>query len=162
MSRQSARSGLRPDQKPPELSRPWEIIVVVSGEVYLSLHDRPVIIHLYEQGKSTCEISEFFGFCVAAVRRVRQQFKERGTLQPQTHRCGRKTLLTAGRKARLQKLLDAQPDATLAELGSRLDRPFGTSTMDLWLRKLGLTCKKNAARRRTKPPRRGRKKGALA
>jgi hypothetical protein len=38
MSRQSARSGLRPDQKPPELSRPWEIIVVVSGEVYLSLH----------------------------------------------------------------------------------------------------------------------------
>jgi hypothetical protein len=39
MSRQSARSGLRPDQKPPELSRPWGIIVVVSGEVYLSLHD---------------------------------------------------------------------------------------------------------------------------
>ena len=38
MSRQSARSGLRPDQKPPELSRPCGIIVVVSGEVYLSLH----------------------------------------------------------------------------------------------------------------------------
>jgi formylmethanofuran:tetrahydromethanopterin formyltransferase len=38
MSRESVRSGLRPDQKPPELSRLWGIIVVVSGEVYLSLH----------------------------------------------------------------------------------------------------------------------------
>ena len=99
---------------------------------------------------------------MAAVRRVRQQFKERGTLVPQTHLCGRKTLLTARRKARLQKLVQAQPEATLAELGARLDRPFGTSTMDLWLRRLGLTYKKNAARRRTEPPRRSRTKKSLA
>jgi transposase len=123
---------------------------------------RERIIHLYEQGKSTNEIAEFFGFCVAAVRRVRQQFKARGTLQPQTHRCGRKSLLTARRKARLQKLVAQQPDVTLAELGTRLDRPFRTSTMDLWLRRLGLTYKKNAARRRTGPPRRGRPTGNLA
>jgi transposase len=123
---------------------------------------RQRIIHLYERGKNTREISEFLGFCVAAVRRVRQQFKERGTLQPQTHLCGRKTLLTTARQARLQKLVDAQPDATLAELGAGLDRPFRTSTVDLWLRRLGLTYKKNAARRRAKPARRGRKKSALA
>jgi transposase len=123
---------------------------------------RQRIIQLYEQGRSTRDIAEFFGFCVAAVRRVRQQFKERGTLQPQTHLCGRKTLLTAGRKARLQKLVAGRPDATLAELGAGMDRPFWTSTIDLWLRKLGLTYKKNAARHRAKPPRRGRKKGALA
>lgn len=79
---------------------------------------------------------------MAAVRRVRQQFKARGTLEPQTHLCGRKTLLTARRKTRLQKLVAAQPDATLAELGARMDRPFRTSTMDLWLRQLGLTYKK--------------------
>jgi transposase len=123
---------------------------------------RERIIHLYEQGKSTADIAEFSGFCVAAVRRVRQHFKDRGTLKPQTHLCGRKTLLTARRKTRLQKLVAAQPDATLAELGTRLDRPFGTSTVDLWLRRLGLSYKKNAARRRTAPPRRGRTKGALA
>ena len=123
---------------------------------------RERIIHLYEQGKSTDEIAAFFGFCVAAVRRVRQQFKARGTLRPQTHRCGRKTLLTARRKARLEKLVAQQPDATLAELGTRMDRPFRTSTMDLWLRRLGLTYKKNAARRRTEPSRRGRKAGDLA
>jgi transposase len=76
--------------------------------------------------------------------------------------CGRKTLLTAAGKARLQKLVEGQPDATLAGLGARLDRPFGTSTVDLWLRKLGLTCKKNAVRRRAEPPGRGRKKSPLA
>jgi transposase len=128
----------------------------------IPLSARQRILQLYQQGKSTCDISEFFGFCVAAVRRVRQQFKQRGTLQPQTHLCGRKTLLTAARKVRLQKLVAAQPDATLAELGARMDRPFGTSTMDLWLRKLGLSYKKNAARRRTGSVRRGRKKGPLA
>ena len=123
---------------------------------------RQRILQLYEQGESTAEIAESLGFCVAAVRRVRQQFQARGTLEPQTHLCGRKTFLTARRQACLQKLVAAQPDATLAELGSRFDRPFGTSTVDLWLRRLGLSYKKNAARRRAAAPGRGRKKGALA
>src|SRR5580700_6603740 len=100
---------------------------------------RQRILELYEQGKSTAQISEFLGFCVAAVRRVRQQSQERGTLEPRTHLCGRKTLLTARRKKRLEKLLAGRPDSTLRELGQQLDRPFRTSTVDLWLRKLGLT-----------------------
>ena len=123
---------------------------------------RQRILDLYEQGESTVEIVEALGFCVAAVRRVRQQFQARGTLEPQTHLCGRKSLLTARRKARLQKLVAAQPDATLAELGARLDRPFGTSTVDLWLRRLKLSYKKNAARRRAAAPGRGPTKGTLA
>lgn len=84
---------------------------------------RKRILELYESGKSTQEIAQFSGFCVAAVRRVRQQFRERGTLEPQTDLCGRKTLLTEGRKQRLRKLLSEQPDVTLAELGARMDRP---------------------------------------
>ena len=120
------------------------------------------ILQLYVRNKSTREISEFLGFCVAAVRRVRQQFRQRGTLQPQTHLCGRRTLLTQARKQRLQRLLSEQPDATLAELGARMDRPFRTSTIDLWLRQLGWRYKKNAVRRRTKSTGRGRKKGSLA
>ena len=123
---------------------------------------RERIICLYEQGRSPQVISEFSGFCVAAVRRVRQQFKARGTLQPQTNLCGRKTLLTPARKARLQKLVACQPDATLAELGARMDRPFRTSTMDVWLHRLGLSCKKNVTRRRAAAARRGRAKKLLA
>ncbi|MGH9359215.1 MAG: helix-turn-helix domain-containing protein, partial [Terriglobia bacterium] len=62
---------------------------------------RKRILELYERGKSTQEIAQYSGLCVAAVRRVRQQFRQRGTLEPRTHLCGRKTLLTEGRKQRL-------------------------------------------------------------
>ena len=120
------------------------------------------ILQLYERGKSSREIAQFFGFCVAAVRRVRQQFRQRGTLQPRTQRSGRRTLLTQERKQRLEMLLSEQPDATLAELGARMDRPFRTSTIDLWLRQMGWRYKKNSGRRRTKPAGRGRKKSSLA
>ena len=118
------------------------------------------IIKLYDQGKSTPEIATSLGYCVAAVRRVRQQFKARGSLDPQTHRCGRKTLLTQSRKTRLETLLTRQPDATLAELGAQFNRP--TSTMDLWLARLGWSCKKNAARRRAVAARRGGTKKGMA
>ena len=101
---------------------------------------RERILHLYDQGQGTGDIAASLGYCVAAVRRVRQHFKARGTLEPQTHRCGRKTLLTARRRERLQTLVAQQPDATLAELGAIFKRP--TSTMDLWLHRLGLSCKK--------------------
>jgi len=123
---------------------------------------RQRILQLYERGKSTREIAQVFAFCVAAVRRVRQQFRQRGTLQPRTHRSGRRSLLTEERKQRLERLLSEQPDATLAELGASLDRRFRTSTVDLWLRRLGWRYKKNAGRRRAKPARRGRKKSPLA
>lgn len=121
---------------------------------------RERILRLYDQGKSTDEIAASFGYCVAAVRRVRQHFKVRGTLEPQTHRCGRKSLLNEARKTRLQQLLARQPDATLAELGAQFKRP--TSTIDLWLSRLGWSCKKNAARRRAVAARRGGTKTAVA
>jgi transposase len=123
---------------------------------------RKRILELYERGRNTREIAQFSGFCIAAVRRVRQQFRERRTLEPRTHLCGRKTLLTEARKQRLHHLLSEQADATLAELGAGLDRPFRTSTVDLWLRRLGWKFKKNSSRRRTRASRRRRKKGALA
>jgi transposase len=121
---------------------------------------RERILKLYDQGRGTTEIAASFGYCVAAMRRVRQHYKARGTLEPQTHRCGRKTHLTESRKERLLGLLERRPDATLAELGAQLARP--TSTVDLWLAKLGWSCKKNAARRRAIAARRGGAKKAVA
>jgi len=121
---------------------------------------RERILRLYDQGRSTRTIAGNFGYCVAAVRRVRQHFRALGTLAPQTHRCGRKTLLTEPRKSRLLRLLAREPDATLAELGAQFNRP--PSTIDLWLDRLGWSCKKNAARRRAVAARRGRAKKAVA
>jgi len=74
------------------------------------------ILQLYERGKRTREIAQFFGFCVAAVRRVRQQFRQRGTLQPRTHCSGRRTLLTKERKQRLQELRNAGADPAISEI----------------------------------------------
>ncbi len=70
---------------------------------------RKRILEFYEQGQSTREIGQFSGFCVAAVRRVRQQFRERGTLESQTHLCGRKALLTEMRSQLPHQLLSEQP-----------------------------------------------------
>ena len=111
---------------------------------------RERILKLYDHGQSTRDLAASFGYCVAAVRRVRQHFPARGTLEPQTHRCGRKSLLTDARKLRLQQRLARQPDATLAELGAHFRRP--TSTLDLWLNRLGWSCKK---KRCTPPSSRG-------
>jgi len=46
---------------------------------------RKRILQLYERGKGPRVIAQFFGFCAAAVRRVRQQFRQLGTLQLRTH-----------------------------------------------------------------------------
>ncbi len=121
---------------------------------------RERILELYARGQGTAAIAGSLGYCVAAVRRVRQQFRARGTLEPQTHRCGRKTLLTEPRKARLLQMLARRPDATLEELAAAFRRP--ASTMDLWLTRLGWSRKKNAARQRAVAARRGRAKKALA
>jgi transposase len=121
---------------------------------------RERIIYLYDQGKGTKEIAISLGYCQAAVRRVRQRFKLRGTLETLTHQCGRKSLLTAALATRLRALLEKQPDATLAELGAKFQRP--TSTIDLWLERLGWSYKKNAARRRAVTARRGGATPAMA
>jgi transposase len=101
------------------------------------------IIKLYEQGQSTRRIAEALGYSVAAVRRVRQHFKARGTLEPQTHLCGRTGFFTPERQGRLRHLVAEKPDATLAELCALMDRPVALSTMDLWLGRLGFSFKKS-------------------
>ena len=114
----------------------------------LALRER--IIALYEQGKATSHIAEMTGYCVAAVRRVRQHFKQRGTLEPQTHLCGRTGYFTSARQTRLAELIKDKPDATLAELCGKMDRRVSVSTMDVWVRKLGLTFKKSRSARPNK------------
>lgn len=104
---------------------------------------RKRIIKLYEQGRSTTQISESLGYCVAAVRRVRQHLKQRGTLEPQTHLCGRTGYFTAQRQEQLRKLVEEKPDSTLAELCEKMDKPVAVSTMDVWVRKLGFSFKKS-------------------
>jgi len=67
--------------------------------------------------------------------------------------------MTEQRKRRLQRLLSEQPDATLAELGARMDRPFRTSTIRFVAAATGLAVyKKTLFAARTKPARRAEKR----
>jgi transposase len=109
---------------------------------------RKRIIHLYKSGKETHEIAKALGYCKAAVRRVRQHLRERGTLEPRTALRGRRSGLTAEMAERLRQHVQARPDATLAELAQALTT--SDSTVDRWLGKLEISLKKKRSMRRNK------------
>jgi transposase len=110
------------------------------------------IISAYHAGKGTKEIAAIFGRCESAVRRVRQNHRERGTADPLLHLRGRKGKLTAELRAPLGQFVAARPDATLREIKEQLALDVSLSTIDRWLGKLGLSFKKSPS---TRPSRTG-------
>jgi transposase len=84
----------------------------------------------------------------AWVHRLIQRRRETGSLAPRKQTTFRSRVL-AGQEARLMALILAQPDATLAELREALPTTAALSTLWLEIDRLGLTVKKNGARRRT-------------
>lgn len=123
------------------------------------------IISAYQSGQGTKEIAAIFGRCESGVRRVRQDFRERGTADPLLHLRGRKGKLTDEIKTRLGPYTQEHPDATLAEIKADLGLTVSISTVDRWLKKLGLSFKKSLSTRpsRTGPtsPRRVRRGGSV-
>ena len=106
------------------------------------------IISAYQAGKGTKEIAAIFGRCESAVRRVRQNHRERGTADPLLHLRGPKGKLTDEIKTQLRQYLADHPDATLAEIKTDLKLEVAISTVDRWLKKLELSLKKS----RSMPP----------
>jgi transposase len=96
------------------------------------------------------------------IRNLVRQKRELGTLEPQTHRCGRKPKVTAEHKEQLRELVKRRPDMTLRELRDALQ--LDVSLKAIWdaLQTLKLTFKKAAAGRGTRSPRRGREAPQLA
>jgi transposase len=110
------------------------------------------IISAYEAGKGTKEIAAIFGRCESGVRRVRQDLRERGTADPLLHLRGRKGKLTDEMKTRLKQFVADHPDATLAQIKKQMGLGVSRSTIDRWLKKLGLSFKKSLS---TPPSRTG-------
>ena len=101
------------------------------------------IMSAYKKGKGTQEISAIFGRCESAVRRVRQNYRERGTADPLLHLRGPKGKLTEELRERLRRFVADHPDATLAEIKEQLELTVALSTIDRWLGKLELSFKKS-------------------
>jgi len=104
---------------------------------------RKRVIELYEQGKQTHEIAQMLGTCKSGTRRIRQNLRERHTLQPLQGKTGPKSKLTEDVEARLRKLVADDPDATREELRDRLELRIDVRTVGRWLRKMGLVLKKS-------------------
>lgn len=108
-----------------------------------SVLTRRWIMSAYKKGKGTREISAIFGRCESAVRRVRQNYRQRGTADPLLHLRGPKGKLTDELQARLRQFVTEHPDATLAEIKAQLELTVALSTIDRWLGKLELSFKKS-------------------
>ena len=107
--------------------------------VSYSMDLRAKVLGAYDRGMGSAEIAAAFGVSTAWVRRVRQRRRDHGELGPRP-RVGTHTLKID--RTRLGELVQAQPDATLAELRERLGIKCSLSAVWNALRDLGLSYKK--------------------
>jgi putative transposase len=106
------------------------------------------VLKAWDASGDADEVAETFGVSRAWVHRLAQRFRETGSIAPRKQTKFRRRVL-ADQDARLQALVTATPDATLAELRVALPTTAALSTVALALARLGLTVKKNRTRRRT-------------
>jgi len=123
----------------------------------LSQDLRQRIIAARERGEGTGEVCKRFRVSRKSVERFWRQHQQTGQCLPKKIGGYRRSRLAEHDRA-LQRWIEAQPDLTLAELrqrcGDQLQVSIGLTALWHRLRRLGLSYKKNDARRRTRPARR--------
>jgi transposase len=92
-------------------------------------------------------IADISGVSLAFVEKVLRQHRSTGTIAPKPHAGGQKPLLGAPAQAVVQRLMGANPDATLEELCTGVAAETGVRvsvpTMCRVLQRLGLPRKKS-------------------
>lgn len=96
------------------------------------------------------EIAEQFGVSVSWIRRLLQRRRETGDYGPKQTKRGRKPAFSGEALQRLEKLVEAQPDATLEELRERSGISCSLMTICNTLRRLGYRRKKRQSGRLSK------------
>jgi transposase len=107
-----------------------------------------------EKGQSAAEVARRFGVSKRSVERYWQRQRQTGSVAPK-RRGGYRRSALEGHDGQLRRWLKAHPSLTLAELLARLRTKLhihlGTTALWHRLERLGLSYKKNAARRRARP-----------
>ena len=115
---------------------------------------RERIIAAKKEGHGTGEVARLFRVCRRSVERYWKKYCSSGSVEP-GQRGGYRRSCLAEHDAKLRAWINQQKDLTLARLKERLHSDLGiqVSTTALWhrLEHLGLSYKKNAARRRARP-----------
>ena len=111
-----------------------------------SMDLRERVFKAFEASGEAEEVAETFGVSRAWVHRLAQRQRATGSLAPRKPTPFRRRVL-AGQEDRLRATVEARPDATLLEIREALSTRAALSTLWLELDRLGLTVKKNGARR---------------
>jgi transposase len=110
----------------------------------LSLDLRERIVAAYEAGEgSQAEIGRRFSVTAQVVGKLARQKRDLGTLEPQTHRRGRKPAVAGKKLDQLRAHLQRYPDATVLERREALGLKCTEKTLWQTLRKLGWRFKKS-------------------
>lgn len=119
----------------------------------ISIDVRERVVAAHREGKGTyAQLSELFKVGEASISRWLRLEREAGTLAPKPIP-GREPKLDEQGRAVLRELVDADSDATLAELAQRLRERIGVtlvvSSIHKALAKMGITRKKKTSTRRS-------------
>ena len=113
------------------------------------LRERIVAAYTADEGSYAVIAARFKVGPTVVGKLVRQQ-RELGTLQPQTHRRGRKPVVSGEKEAALREHLAEHPDATVLERRDALKLTCSEKTLWQTLRKLGWRFKKRPRGPRSK------------
>jgi transposase len=105
-----------------------------------------------DAGLTSKQLAERYHVSRAWVDALKQRRRETGAFAPLQQTKFRGRVLAPADTHRLGTLVDAQPDATLAELRDALGTSAGLTTIWRALNQLDFTLKKNGTRRRTTAP----------
>jgi transposase len=107
----------------------------------MDLRDR--VLAACDAGTGTKAAAERFGVCESWLRRLKQRRRELGLVGALPHNAGRKRALDEAGCRRLEALVAAKPDATLAQLRQSLGRCLSIGALWQTLRRLKLPLKKS-------------------
>jgi transposase len=112
-----------------------------------SLDLRERVLRACDAGKGNrSQIADLFGVSTAWIRRLLQRRRETGSLAARPRGGSQPRKMDAQRCFHLLVLVQAQPDATLAQLHQRLNAPVHLSTIHRTLVGMGWTVKKKVQR----------------
>lgn len=99
-----------------------------------------------QSGMTTPAVAEKYSVSPAWVRRLKQRQKATGSLAPRPHGTGRPSKVQP-HDARVRELVRDDPDATLAELRTRLGIAVSLAALCNYLRRIKLSFKKKSSGR---------------
>ena len=113
----------------------------------MDLRER-ILAAVLDGKESMPKIAERFSVSYKVVQKLKYQWRDLGTLEPQTHHCGRKRAFSEKQSKNLDRLIRENPSWTLEQLRQKLRMDCTIQTVWNEARRLGHSFKKNAASNR--------------